>query len=83
MNFLAAADTTPTGPIPVVVTDATIAMARVKPLPPHIAYHLAILRPHLELMAARFQALSAEIELAAVQLRNLQGELDIAAGLPA
>jgi hypothetical protein len=79
VNYLAAADDTPTGPIPVVTT--TTAMPLIKPMPPHLAVELAVLRPSLELMASRFRGLMAEIERCQRALDGLQLQLDAAVGL--
>lgn len=66
-----------TGPIQLVPTTMTI--PRIKPLPPNIAWELATLRPHLELMSARFSDLTAAIERAADALATLQRVVDLEA----
>lgn len=54
----------------------TVTMPRVKPLPPNLAWELATLRPHLELMSARFLDLTAAIERTADALAVLQRVMD-------
>jgi hypothetical protein len=68
------ADDTPTGPIRLVPT--TVAMPIAKPLPPRLAWAMAELRPHLELMAARFRGLQTELDRVAGLLSQLQAQLD-------
>lgn len=71
-----AADDTPTGPIHGLVP-ATVAMPITKPLPPHLSWAMAELRPHLEIVSARFRGLRDDIERVAAQLAQLQRALDI------
>jgi hypothetical protein len=70
-----AADDTPTGPIHGLVP-RTMEMPISKPLPPRLAWAMAELRPHLELMAARFRGLQHELDRVAGLLSKLQAQLD-------
>jgi hypothetical protein len=51
-------------------------MPRVKPLPPALAWELATLRPHLDLMAARVRAFTDAADRLTAAIADVQRLLD-------